>query len=246
MSEASLSCSSHAVLGAAPGAVSAVASVDHGACPQACACAADACSGGGLATASGASQPCSAPGGCKLEVSDTALSVQTCHLDGLASQGLCSPGSSSCCPSPAPCSAPLPAAPAAAGDTAHPQGQHNTQQQLGQGQSKAAAAAAAAPYEPGPRDWQYHLVTFPAYFTPCAHCCGSSKPVKREQLLTLFDLEEPSRVYCSHCPEAKLRGPALLQVGGCSWQEDRGAKGAALAAAVASCLWWQSIMFVCP
>lgn len=43
---------------------------------------------------------------------------------------------------------------------------------------------------------------------------GNRTP-KREQLLTHFDTQSPSRVYCSHCPEYKTRHPWLLQV---SWR----------------------------
>jgi hypothetical protein len=62
------------------------------------------------------------------------------------------------------------------------------------------------------REWLYRLVMFPSYFTPCHGCCNGNKTPKREQLLTLFDTGCPSRVYCSHCPEHKARGPWLLQV----------------------------------
>ena len=64
----------------------------------------------------------------------------------------------------------------------------------------------------GSREWMYHLVTFPSYFTPCTHCCGGNRTPKREQLITHFDMDEPGRVYCSHCPEHKTRSLSLLQV----------------------------------
>lgn len=65
----------------------------------------------------------------------------------------------------------------------------------------------------GTKEWLYRLVTFPAYFTPCPACCGVNRTPKREQLVTHFDTDYPTRVYCSHCPEHKTRTPALLQVG---------------------------------
>jgi hypothetical protein len=60
--------------------------------------------------------------------------------------------------------------------------------------------------------WLYHLVTFPGYFTPCPSCCGATNVApKREQLLTLFDLEA-RRVFCSHCPQHLHRGHPIIQV----------------------------------
>jgi uncharacterized membrane protein YgcG len=67
------------------------------------------------------------------------------------------------------------------------------------------------------REWMYRLVMFPSYFTPCHGCCMGNKTPKREQLLTLFDTGRPSRVYCSHCPDQKGRGPWLLQVRAAPW-----------------------------
>lgn len=64
----------------------------------------------------------------------------------------------------------------------------------------------------GTREWLYRLVTFPSYFTPCLACCGVNKTPKREQLITHFDTDFPTKVYCSHCPENKTRAAALLQV----------------------------------
>lgn len=86
--------------------------------------------------------------------------------------------------------------------------------------SSGTAASAGAPL-PSPtatsdrmyaREWLYRMVMFPSFFTPCHGCCMGNKTPKREQLLTHFDTQCPTRVYCSHCPEQKMRSPWLLQV----------------------------------
>jgi hypothetical protein len=66
-------------------------------------------------------------------------------------------------------------------------------------------AAPAAPYVEDPahpplglsqaeREWMYHLVTFPSYFTPCGNCCSGTRTPKREQLITHFDTFSPYQV----------------------------------------------------
>eukprot|EP00775_Hariotina_reticulata_P013669 gene13669-13791_t len=72
-----------------------------------------------------------------------------------------------------------------------------------------ACSGAVGGFSPS-REWLYKLVTFPAYFTPCANCTSGCRTPKREQLMTLFDVQAPYRVYCSHCPECKVRNSSML------------------------------------
>ncbi|GBF96302.1 hypothetical protein Rsub_09097 [Raphidocelis subcapitata] len=87
-----------------------------------------------------------------------------------------------------------------------------TSSAVSSGTDLAASPTASSGHPSYAREWLYRLVMFPSYFTPCHGCCGGNRTPKREQLLTLFDTQSPCRVYCSHCPEQRTRGPWLLQV----------------------------------
>lgn len=100
---------------------------------------------------------------------------------------------------------------------------------LSSGTAASAGAPAASPAgatsdRAYAREWLYRLVMFPSYFTPCHGCCMGNRTPKREQLLTHFDTQCPSRIYCSHCPEYKHRLPWLLQVGLRGRMRARGAR----------------------
>jgi hypothetical protein len=63
-----------------------------------------------------------------------------------------------------------------------------------------ACCGAVGGFSPS-REWLYKLVTFPAYFTPCSSCTSGCRTPKREQLMTLFDVQAPYRVrmLCAVC-----------------------------------------------
>jgi hypothetical protein len=109
---------------------------------------------------------------------------------------------------------------AGASNCHHPRPQQQQQQQGVASMMAGHTAAAVAGSYCASREWLYRLVTFPAYFTPCIHCCSGCRTPKREQLMTLFDTKFPHKVFCSHCPESQVNGgAAFLQVRRASFKD---------------------------